>query len=414
MSNHPLQKFIPFQHLSDTELMVLGGQVRTRRCRKGEVLFNHGEIDANEFFIVSGSVELVSGDNRKRVIRATDEVCKRQIAKLRPRQYTCVAREEAEIVVVDSDLLDSIESGNQRNGADAMAYGVQEISEFDAPGADRLSAEFFSLIDHDKLVVPSLPEVALRVRKLLAEDDTTADDIAKVVNTDPAIAAKILRAANSPIYRGASSCDTTRNAVVRLGMETTRQLVMSFAAQELFKSKNPRLKKRMLQVWQHSVEVAAVSHVVATMSNQVMFSAEEAMLGGLLHDIGYIATIGFIENHEELIEDPERLKEFSAMKSRAGEHVLSCWQFPKDFIEMAALGEDWKRDHSGAADLCDVIQVAKLQCYYGYKDKTKLPKIDKIPAYAKLALGDLSPELTVAILDGAKQEISEVKSLLGI
>lgn len=406
-----LRKFSPFELLSESELIVLAGKVEVKTFKKGEILFNHGDIDALEYFLLSGNIALISADDRKRVIDSDDPLCANQISKLRPRQYTCTAESASEVVVIDSDLLEAVIEAS-RSGA--AGYGVEEIDDSNFEDQDTLVTQFFQAIDSDRLIIPSLPEVALRVRKLLSEDGSTAEEIAKVINTDPAIAAKVLRAANSPIYRRSSSCDTTKNAVVRLGLETTRQLVMGFALQDLFKSKNSKLKRRLLETWQHSVEVAAVSFVIARMSNQLQISPEEALLGGLVHDIGYIAVIGFLESHEVLLDDPERLSQYSDMRERAGEHVLKNWQFPEEFIEMAAFGTQWQRDHSGGPDLCDLIQVSKLQSLYGRKASSNLPKIDEIPAFSKLALGDLNKELTLSILENAQQEIADIKALLGI
>jgi len=89
-------------------------------------------------------------------------------------------------------------------------------------------------------------------------DDARADCpiIATAVSRDPVISAKLMKVANSPIFYGHSTINTLDRAVSRLGLKTTPQLVVSFALQDVYRSKSPVLARRMLVLWNHSVEVA--------------------------------------------------------------------------------------------------------------------------------------------------------------
>ena len=104
----------------------------------------------------------------------------------------------------------------------------------------------------------------MRVWEFIDNADVDVHKLARTTNTDPAIAAKLIRAANSPLYRGQSRIDQCDNAVVRLGLQTSRQLVSSFAVNELFNSDSPLLEKRTGELWRHSTEIAAISYVIAS------------------------------------------------------------------------------------------------------------------------------------------------------
>src|SRR5690606_25533821 len=82
----------------------------------------------------------------------------------------------------------------------------------------------------------------------------------------------------------AAKCDSVQSAVVRLGLNTTRQLVISFTLRDLFQAPTPLLKKLMAEAWQHSSDVAAISMVLA--QHTKLFNPEEAMLAGLVSNIG--------------------------------------------------------------------------------------------------------------------------------
>ncbi len=76
------------------------------------------------------------------------------------------------------------------------------------------------------------------------------------------MSAKLVRACNSPLYRGFNDVLNVRETVVRLGMKTTRQLVIVFAMRDVFKSRQPLPQKHMELLWQHSREMAALCWVL--------------------------------------------------------------------------------------------------------------------------------------------------------
>lgn len=408
-----LETFEPFEGLDHHQLLLLRSQIQRLRVPKGYQLFKCGDIDSNEMFLLDGTVDLVSEDGVRRRVTHDDPIAKRQLARLRPRQYTATAASACELVTVDADILEMLQEELSESKGELDSYGVNEVASLDELESQELLSGFREALRRNQFVLPSLPEVAMKVRRLLEDEDSNADTIALVVNTDPSIAAKLIRAANSPIYHGTSPCETTRNAIVRLGLATTRQLVVSFAMRDLFNTKSAALRKIMLQTWQQSVEVAAISFVIARMLKRNGLSQEEAMFAGLVHDVGVIAILAYVETRPELMESPEHLKVLlSNSRGEAGELILQQWKFPPDIVAAARGATDWQRQHSANADLCDVVQIAKLHSYIWNKQPIPLPRVDQLPAFAKLPLGEISPELTIRILDEARTQIAEVKALL--
>jgi HD-like signal output (HDOD) protein len=414
-----LRQFQPFAKLDSHQLILLASKAKYLKVEKKVQLFSHGDIDTNEFFLLSGEVEMLSADGVRHVVKSSDQTAKRQLARLRPRQYTVTALSACELVVLDADLIEEIQNAGMHHDSDGdgyglNSYGVNEVGSLEEFKSKEILISFRQALQDNSFVLPSLPEVAVKVRRLLEDDDCDVNKISAVVNTDPAIAAKLIRAANSPIYHGSSQCDTTQAAIVRLGLQTTRQLVISFAMKDLFSSSSPLHKKKMQGVWQHSVEVAAISLVISRMVKIPGCSPDEAMLAGLLHDIGVIAAIGFLESRQQEIESDEKFEAtLELMRADAGEAILKLWRFPEAFITAARESKNWMREHRSSADLCDIVQVAKLHSYIRAGHAKLLPRIDKVPAFAKLPLGEVTPELTFKILDESKAQIQEAKHLLG-
>ena len=139
-------------------------------------------------------------------------------------------------------------------------------------------------LENDCLELPSLPDVAVAVTKALGDKASDASDIADIIQTDPAITAKLVKAANSAMYGHCRPVTTCTATVIRLGSALTHKLVMSLSVRELFTSSSPILLNRMRELWRHSTEIAAICYVLARYDTR--FSPDQALLVGLLHDIG--------------------------------------------------------------------------------------------------------------------------------
>ena len=405
-----LGRFHPFENLDSHQLLLLAQQVEWRQVARGEVIFRFGDIDSDEYFLLDGEVELSSQDGKGFKVDHRSVTANRQLARLRPRQYTATASRSCRLLVVDSDVIESLQEDAVLEDGD---YGVSEVSSMEEMEDQELLSEFRSALSRNQFVLPSLPEVAIRVRRLLEDESCSADKIAAVINADPSIAAKLIRAANSPVYHGAAQCDTTRNAIVRLGLNTTRQLVVSFAIKDLFSTESPKLKKAMQKAWQHSVEVAAISFIIAKMVRSDNHTQEEAMLAGLVHDIGVIGILAFAETHPGLMKADEQIERaVSKLRGDSGELILKQWKFPEEFVTTAKEVTNWERSHPFNADICDIVQIAKVHSYIWNKQTIPFPRMDKLPAFTKLPLGDLTPELTIRILEEAREQVASVKKML--
>ncbi|MDQ7015421.1 MAG: HDOD domain-containing protein, partial [Gammaproteobacteria bacterium] len=123
---------------------------------------------------------------------------------------------------------------------------VEELTEDDPLYANRLLFDVYHQYMRDDLAIPSLPGLALRVRKAVLDPEIALSEVAILVQSDPAIASGLIQATNSVLNRGVVAVADCQGAVARLGLNTTRDLVTSFALHSLFRAKTPSVKKRML------------------------------------------------------------------------------------------------------------------------------------------------------------------------
>ena len=196
-------------------------------------------------------------------------------------------------------------------------------------------------------------------------------------------------------------------------MSTTHTLVISFAVQELFRTGSGTLKQRMRELWRHSRRVAAVCHVLATKLDGRLDPAF-ALLAGLLHDIGVVAVLGYIRECPELTQDAKVLDDAIAhLRPQLGGAIVRRWHLPEELALVAQESDNWQRDANTHADYVDLVLVAQLHCFVGTTRMQELPRIDQIPAHHKLALGELTPDFSLHLLEEAGEEIREVEQLLG-
>lgn len=269
--------------------------------------------------------------------------------------------------------------------------------------------EILTDLENGTLVLPTLPEVALRVREVVDDPEVTAAQLADIIVTDAALSTRLIKVANSPLYRGRMAIENIQMAVGRLGQTLIRNLVTSLVMEQMFQATSNRLDKRLHDLWEHSTEVAAISQVLA--SKQSGIKADEAMLAGLIHDIGMLPILMKAEDSPELIRDSAALDSVLAnLHTRVGEAILRSWDFPESLIAVAGEHENLDRDSENGPDLVDIVQVANLQSYYHTEKALTEDELENIPAFKKLGV---DTKLSVVELDENSDEYAEAMALFG-
>lgn len=269
-------------------------------------------------------------------------------------------------------------------------------------------ASFLEDLNRNRVVLPTLPEVAVQVRKLVNDPSSNTKKVARLINTDPALTARLLKVVNSPLYRGQEKIDNIQSAVTRLGAGQVRNLVTTLVMQQLYQSKGTQLtKQRLKMLWAHSAKVATLSYVMARRFTRLL--PDQAMLAGLIHDIGVLPILRRAEAYPQLANDSEALEEvINHLHTVIGPMILDEWGFAPEMIAVAGQHEDLWRNDGPEIGYVDIVIVANLHSYLGTHHP--LTKVDwsKIPAFSKLGL---TPEETFRTLEDARDELSEVRSL---
>ncbi|NNJ91399.1 MAG: HDOD domain-containing protein [Gammaproteobacteria bacterium] len=259
-------------------------------------------------------------------------------------------------------------------------------------------------IDNNEIVLPTLPEVALQVRDEAEKEDTTARKLAEIITTDAAISARLLQVANSPLYRPRAPIEDVQMAVTRLGNKLVKSLVTSLAMKQIYQATNDFMEHKLRKVWEDSVNVAAVSKVLAQSLPQL--SNEQAMLAGLIHNIGILPILTMAESFSDLSSNERMLEELiDALYPEIGAVILKNWDFPEAVTNVPAEHRNHSREGI-EADFADVVMVARLQLGL---DNLPVEQWADISAFDRVGL---DAEINITDVEDTAEDIESVKQAI--
>lgn len=264
-------------------------------------------------------------------------------------------------------------------------------------------------LNANRLVLPTLPDIAMKVRMAVAKGLNSSRELAELIAFDAALSAQLIQIANSPLYRGSSEIKTIQMAVTRLGNSTIRTLITSLVIKQMFKPSNAMLTQYFQNIWAHGVKVSAISRAISAFVPHL--DNDEAMLAGLLHQIGKLPILTLVEKLPEFRDNPSRLESLlEKAHPHVGKMIMDSWHFPQELKLAASDYVDFQRDHPGPADYVDVVQVAFLQSIADSdhpacpEDWTTVP-----PAFAKIGL---RADVKILEIEGVNEEIELAQSML--
>lgn len=250
--------------------------------------------------------------------------------------------------------------------------------------ADKVQQELIQAIDNDDLVLPTLPEVALKVREAAEDPNIGTPQLSQVIGNDAALTARIIKVVNSPLLRTNKEITDLSMAINRLGINYTCNLATGLAMEQMFQATSDVVDRKMREVWNKSTEIAGICHVLCKQFTRLL--PDQATLAGLVHMIGALPILTYAEDHNELLSDSISLNHvIEQIHPIIGEKILRTWEFPEQIAMVPSQYLDFTRD-SAKVDYVDIVQVATLQSYIGSEHPYTKLDWSQIPAFAKLGL----------------------------
>ena len=288
------------------------------------------------------------------------------------------------------------------SSATASSAGSAQAFEFVKLLARELSAGTVEL--------PSFPDVALRVQRVLADDSVTPDRVVRVVGTEPALASRILRMANS-VALNVSRVEVVdlRTAIARMGFDMLRSAALSFAMAQLRHAERYKpIAQQMQQLWDQSMHIGAMCYVVAKRCTKL--SPDSAMLSGVLHGVGKLYIMARAIEYPDLFNDPSSLNQIIAdWHMNIAKALLENWGMAEELVAAVHAYEDQDATAKGPVTLTDVLALGALLAAFDKSPALLAAKLVESRSAARLGVDAQS---VTALLSESEEQLHSLLEAL--
>ena len=266
--------------------------------------------------------------------------------------------------------------------------------------------------------LPTLPRTVLKITELVNNPRTSAKDIARIITDDQVLTARLLKLVNSSFYGFPQRISTVNTAIVLLGFDAIRSLLLTTSVFDLFAGRNKKSKQDQERFWDHSLGCAVGAKVIGNYLRHDKI--EELFVAGLLHDIGKIVEMLYLP--DEFAKVVATINKTNILMLTAEERVLGYdhadigkllagkWNLPTKLVQVIA------HHHQPAAAgsfimEASIVHLADILCRalnMGYGGDNKIPPLDK-SAWASLRIKTDSIEV---IMETMQDEYNDISSFI--
>ena len=217
-------------------------------------------------------------------------------------------------------------------------------------------------LENGDISLPSLPDVVMKIRKLLADEHCDFERLSRAISMDPVLVSRLFVFANSAFYNRANlKIESVEGAISRLGLEVVRNTAMSLAMKQLYTSeKHSHAATYLRAIWANGMKLSCMAHAIAQRRSSL--NGETAFLCGLLHEVGKLYLVTKAEEFPGLLGDK---KSFSAIleewNPQISKSIIESWGFPDEVAHSADTSSYVNHDLDDATPtMADIIHVGKL------------------------------------------------------
>ncbi|NVK30399.1 MAG: HDOD domain-containing protein [Gammaproteobacteria bacterium] len=352
-------------------------------------------------YLVEGEAELKNGDKKDHLYAPSNE------AKVPVFETGATAAKfEAGSTILKLDQK-QFQALHNKQITDAVVIHQVELDE----GQNQIFDQIFDAFQAGELRFPSLPEVAVKVRKAVSDPSRGLDDISRIISADPSLVARILQVVNSPAQRGEVQIDSLSGAVNRIGATGARDVVTALAIKDLLKANHAWVKDAFVKLYDESARIAAIAVVLARRLG--LKNPERAMLAGLMHDLGAIPVLNFLDQTGNEADPVQVEAVVRKLRPSVGSWMMASWGYDDWLVELPLTARDWFRTPQGnRLSVSDVVIVARLIDSEHRGGEQDMPKLSSTPLGVALKRSQIDPDNTREFMASAAEELRLVRAML--
>jgi HD-like signal output (HDOD) protein len=295
--------------------------------------------------------------------------------------------------------------------ADQSALSASTAASSETRGAaleflHRLATE----VSKGSVDLPCFPEVVFRIRKALADPNTTPEKTVTLIGAEPRLAARLLQTANSAAFNTSGRPLTDlRSAITRLGQQLVQSATMAYAVHQLKHAESLRsIAKPLSELWNECISVAAVCQAVA---RRTKVSPDEAFLTGLLHGIGRLyIMVREVGNTGTLGTDRSFLDLVADWHPSIGKAVLENWRFAEEMCAAVGDQNDHERRWVHDGELTDILIVSVVLAAALRAPPPRTVAITGVSAFHNIGLTEHD---CAGLLNHAESQLGSLHEALG-
>lgn len=394
-----------FKDLDDIALIEVAEHAQLDNFPKGDRIVAE-KVAQQTLYLLEGVIEVQTTGGVHQTINAKTERAQNPVFLVDTPGHYGRCQTESKILSIQRSIIEKFGIKNNRESNDL------NYSEFDTVPADNSSLalmnEITELFKSKSISLPSIPEVALYINAAVDKEGMNRKKLAKIIQMDPVIAARVMHVANSDVTSQKDTCDSIRTAIERIGVEGVRTIINGVVLRDLFMPSTEIIVKRLNMFYEHSIRIGVICYELAKRLPD--FDKDHAFLTGVLHDIGVIPVLVVADRHAELAYKASNLDAVvTQLKSPIGGIVLQQWGFPEEFTDIAKRAYQWDRQASNAG-YCDVVQVALMHSHLVGGEKVKGPAICDLPAFERLGMDKQNPIENIQVLQELEKRVNMLVS----
>jgi HD-like signal output (HDOD) protein len=264
-------------------------------------------------------------------------------------------------------------------------------------------------IKQESLVLPTLPEVALRVREAADDPEINLGQMSEIISHDAALSMGMLKVANSAMLGRGIKVETVNQAVTRIGLRQIKSIATAMALEQVFISENEIVSLYLKKSWTKTVDVASVAISLMTFylkqNKHSSLMLETVTLAALIHSIGVLPILTEAESHPDVFANPTFLQQaIIKLSSSVGAEVTKAWGLSEDFTDIV---QNWS-DLTILPDEVHYLDFIRAGAIYHGIFKNESTKAILLKSY--VAKG-IMPDIDFMESDDFKEMVSDVKTM---